>query len=57
MKDEELKELSKKIWQQYWGMTMLSGLASKFPSELVPFFEHFFESGFIEGYKTKEENK
>ena len=56
MTDTELKELAKQAWEQYWGMTMLSGLGGKFPESIVPFFKQFFESGFVEGYRTKEEN-
>ena len=55
MKDTELKELAEKAWQQYWEMTMLTGLASKLPESAVPFFKHFFESGFVEGFRTREE--
>ena len=55
MNDTELKELAKKTWEQYWGMTMLTGLGGKFPESIVPFFKQFFESGFIEGFRTREE--
>ena len=56
MTDKELKELSEKVWNQYWAMTKLSGLGSKFPDAIIPFLKTFFTSGFVEGYRTKEES-
>lgn len=57
MTDKELKELSENVWNQYWAKTKLSGLGSKFPDEIIPFFKTFFTGGFVEGYRTKEEEK
>lgn len=57
MTKEELKELAEEAWNQYWAMTVLSGLASKLPDAMIPFFKTFFTGGFVEGYRTKEEEK
>lgn len=55
MSDEEIKNLGEQIWNRYWGMTVASGLASKIPDDIVPFLKQFFISGFLEGFRTKEE--
>ena len=34
---------------------MLTGIGSKLPESAIPFFKQFFQSGFIEGFRTKEE--
>ena len=55
MSEEEIKKLGEQAWNQYWGMTTMVGLARKFPDSIVPFFKQFFEGGFLEGFRTKEE--
>jgi hypothetical protein len=55
MIDSELKELAEKVWNQYWGMTMYTGVGSKLPKSAIPIVKLFFQSGFIEGFRTKEE--
>lgn len=55
MSDEEIKNLGEQIWNQYWSMTVVSGLANKISDDIAPLLKHFFRSGFLEGFKTKEE--
>lgn len=50
-----LEHLAEKTWEQYWNFAMLTEIKGKLPESAVPFFKQFFKSGFIEGYRTKEE--
>ena len=53
--DEQIKELAKKAWRDYWKVTQLAGFASKFPESIVPFLEILFKAGYLEGYRNCEE--
>lgn len=52
---EELELQALIVWKQYWEATQLTGLASELPKALEPYLEVFFKAGFVEGYRTKEE--
>jgi hypothetical protein len=54
---EELEREAQTVWSQYWGLTQATGLATKLPKELEPYLEIFFKAGFVEGYRTKEEEQ
>ena len=54
---EELELEAQVAWRQYWGATQVAGLAAKLPKALEPYLEVFFKAGFVEGYRTKEEEQ
>lgn len=54
---EELELEAQIVWKQYWGATQLTGLAAELPKALEPYLEVFFKAGFVEGYRTKEEEQ
>ena len=55
MKDEQIKELAKNAWHDYWIGVQISGLAGKFSDDVFPILETFFEAGYLEGYRNCEE--
>ena len=54
---EELELEAQIVWKQYWEATQLTGLVAKLPKALEPCLEVFFKAGFVEGYRTKEEEQ
>lgn len=54
---EELELEAQIVWKQYWGVIQLTGLAAELPKALEPYLEAFFKAGFVEGYRTKEEEQ
>jgi hypothetical protein len=54
---EELEREAQTVWNQYWGAAQVTGLAAKLPKALEPYLEVFFKAGFVEGYRTKEEEQ
>ena len=58
IKSKEELELEAQIaWRQYWGAAQVTGVAAELPKALVPYLEVFFKAGFVEGYRTKEEEQ
>jgi hypothetical protein len=54
---EELELEAQVAWNQYWAATQVTGIAAKLPKALEPYLEVFFKAGFVEGYRTKEEEQ
>ena len=54
---EELEREAQTVWNQYWGAVQVTGLAMKMPKALEPYAEILFKAGFVEGYRTKEEEQ
>lgn len=54
---EELEREAQVVWNQYWRAVQVTGLAMKMPKAVEPFAEILFKTGFVEGYRTKEEEQ
>lgn len=54
---EELEREAQTVWSQYWGAIQVTGLVAKLPKVLEPYAELLFKAGFVEGYRTKEEEQ
>lgn len=54
---EELELEAQVVWRQYWGAAQVTGIAAELPKALEPYLEVFFKAGFVEGYRTKEEEQ
>ena len=54
---EEIELEAQIVWKQYWGAAQVTGLTAELPKALEPYLELFFKAGFVEGYRTKEEEQ
>ena len=54
MTDTELKEEGKKVFEQYWTLTRIT-LGQKIPEELKDFMSTGFVTGYVEGWRSKED--
>jgi hypothetical protein len=54
---EELELEAQVAWNQYWGVAQVAGITAEIPKALEPCLEIFFKAGFVEGYRTKEEEQ
>ena len=55
MTDNEIREVAKKDFEQYWLVARLT-FKDILSDEVKGFFEVFYKAGYLEGFRKKEES-